>query len=158
VCWVRRQEQWQRTREGIEQGEAEWGSPRPLQGGAPVVFIGKGRCSGGLHRQVRVLTAPGMKEVVRDGRIEVRGGRSVELTGEAAMAAAATNPMAAMVLRRPTVAGGGMVWEIEAVAVTVVLKRGARRGEKEGGGPVRRCPGRGRRRGYGAGTTRARGR
>jgi hypothetical protein len=45
-----------------------------------------------------------MKEEVRDGRIEVRDGQSVELIGEAAMAVAvATNPVVAAVLRRPAV-------------------------------------------------------
>jgi hypothetical protein len=53
---------------------------------------------------VRVPAAPGMKEEVRDDHIEVRGGRSVELTREAAMAVtAATNPTVAAVLRQSTV-------------------------------------------------------
>jgi hypothetical protein len=59
----------------------------------------KGGCSGGLHRWVRVPAASRMKDEVIDGRIEVGGGQSVKLTGQAAMAAAATNLVVAAVLQ-----------------------------------------------------------
>jgi hypothetical protein len=53
---------------------------------------------------VRVPAAPGMKEEVRDDHIEVRGGRSVELTGGAPMVVmAATNLTVVAVLRQSTV-------------------------------------------------------
>jgi hypothetical protein len=49
---------------------------------------------------VRVPAALGMKEAVRDSRIEVGGGWSVGLTGGVAtMTAAATNPAVAAILR-----------------------------------------------------------
>jgi hypothetical protein len=92
--------------EGVGQREAEWGSPRRRRGGEAEEWLQgggflrqRGGCSGGLHRWVRVPAPSRMKDEVIDGRIEVGGGQSVKLTGQAAMAAAATNLVVAAVLQ-----------------------------------------------------------